>query len=286
MSHAGFAALAALGLTPRHDRLDVEQRFTCWHCGRGPGDKTLAAKLRADGGWVAHCHRCQWAAGGKGESQPKARVAAPSPQPLGTLAPSWGRFYRESAPVRGTLGEVYLKHRACPIPPAEGALRFHARAFHWLSGRRGPALVALATDAIDRTPRTLHLTFLAADGRGKANLKPPRLLLPKHNKAGAVVRLWPDEAVTHGLGIAEGIESALSLALAGLPVWAAIDAGNLAAFPVLGGIEELSVAVDRDPAGERAADELAHRWITAGRRVRLVKPKAGDLNDVATGTYE
>jgi hypothetical protein len=143
----------------------------------------------------------------------------------------------------------------------------------------------MATDALDRAPRTLHLTFIAADGRGKAELQPPRLLLPKHHKAGAVVRLWPDDAVTLGLGIAEGIESALSLALAGLPVWAAIDAGNLAAFPVLGGIDELTVAVDRDPAGERAADELAHRWITAGRRVRLVKPKAGDLNDVATGAY-
>ena len=286
MSDSAPAAPGALGVTPRHDRPDVEQRLPCPRCDRGARDTALAFRFKAGGGWVAHCHRCHWAAGSKGESQPGARVADPAPQPLGTLAPSWGRFYRESAPVRGTLGEAYLRHRACAIPPAQGALRFHGRAFHWLSGRRAPALVALATDAIDRTPRTLHLTFLSADGNGKADLQPPRLLLPKHNKAGAVVRLWPDEAVTLGLGIAEGIESALSLALAGLPVWAAIDAGNLAAFPVLGGIEELAVAVDRDPAGERAADELAHRWITAGRRVRLVKPKAGDLNDVATGTYE
>jgi len=89
-----------------------------------------------------------------------------------------------------------LRQRACALPPPDGALRFHGRAFHWISGARGPALVALASDAIDRTPRTLHLTFIAANGRGKAELTPPRLLLPKHNKAGAVVRLWPDDLLT------------------------------------------------------------------------------------------
>jgi hypothetical protein len=181
------------------------------------------------------------------------------------------------------LAETYLGHRDCALPPDGSHLRFHPAALHWVSDVKAPALVALATDAETLEARTLHLTFLAGDGQDKAQLRPPRLLLPHHAKAGAVVRLWPDEHVERVLGIAEGIETALSLAHAGVPVWAAIDAGNLARLPVLGGIEELLVAVDRDPAGETAAPLLARRWSAAGVIVRLVLPKAGDLNDVATG---
>jgi hypothetical protein len=274
------------GLSPRHDRIGVEQRLPCPHCDRGERDTALSFRFDPAGGWVAHCHRCGWKAGARSEvarHAPIARRDIPS-YPAG-LARPWARFWRECEPIRGTLGERYLRARACALPPADGDLRFHPRAYHWIADHRAPALVGLASDVRDRTPRTLHLTFLALDGRGKATLEPPRLLLPRHEKAGAVIRLWPDEAVTTVLGVAEGIESALSLAHAGLPVWAAIDAGNLAELPLLDGIEDLAIAVDRDAAGERAADALAHRWVTAGRRVRLVKPRAGDLNDVATGLY-
>jgi putative DNA primase/helicase len=79
-----------------------------------------------------------------------------------------------------------------------------------------------------------------------------------------VCRLWPDDFVSHGLGVAEGIETALSLAHAYTPCWAAIDAGNLAALPVLAGVEVLVIAQDRDPAGEMAASDCADRWAAAG----------------------
>lgn len=275
------------GLVPRHERVGVDQRLPCPHCDRGPRDSAASFRYTEAGGWIAHCFRCGWKAGARGDNGPRAPMAQrPMPTQRAGLARNWARFWRECGPIRGTPAETYLRGRECVLPPPDGDLRFHPRAYHWIAERRAPALVALATGALDRAPKTLHLTFLAADGRGKAALQPARLLLPRHEKAGAVVRLFPDEAVTTGLGLSEGIESALSLAHVGLPVWAAIDAGNLAELPVLDGIEELAIAVDRDPAGERAADSIAHRWITAGRRVRLVKPRAGDLNDIATGAYE
>jgi hypothetical protein len=93
--------------------------------------------------------------------------------------------------------------------------------------------------------------------------------------------------VTLCLGIGEGIESTLSLRelpeFGASPVWALLSAGGVAAFPVLSGIECLWIAVDRDPAGERAAHACAERWRAAGREVFLVKPKAerADLNDIA-----
>lgn len=84
------------------------------------------------------------------------------------------------------------------------------------------------------------------------------------------MRLWPDEDVTTALGVGEGIETTLALqALAGVPVWSCLDAGNLATFPVLPGIEVLHLAVDRDEnrVGQRAALEVAERWQEAGREV-------------------
>jgi hypothetical protein len=105
-------------------------------------------------------------------------------------------------------------------------------------------------------------------------------LLKNHRKTGGVIRLWPDDWVSRGLAIAEGIETALSLARGFVPVWCCIDAGNLAAFPVLTGIESLTVAVDHDPAGLKAYASVAGRWRESGREVRRLLSAAGqDFND-------
>jgi phage/plasmid primase-like uncharacterized protein len=111
---------------------------------------------------------------------------------------------------------------------------------------------------------------------------PPRLLLGGHRKAGGVIRLWPDEALTNGLAIAEGIESALSLAQAFQPVWALIDSGNLSKFPPLPGVESLTIAVDHDDAGQSAADDCAAQWYDAGAEVHTVMADriGHDLNDL------
>ena len=95
------------------------------------------------------------------------------------------------------------------------------------------------------------------------------------------IRLWPDEAVTTGLAVCEGIETALSMAHAYTPAWSCIDAGNLAALPVLAGIECLVIGADHDEAGLRAAQDCADRWAAAGVDVAVVAPKAAraDWND-------
>jgi hypothetical protein len=134
--------------------------------------------------------------------------------------------------------------------------------------------VALVTDILTHAPISLHRTWVRADG-SKADVDTPRLLLGGHRKAGGVIRLWPDEAVTTGLAVAEGIETALSVAHVFRPVWAVIDAGNLARFPILDGIEALTIAVDDDPAGIRAAGECAERWAQADREATLVEVPHG-----------
>ena len=82
------------------------------------------------------------------------------------------------------------------------------------------------------------------------------------------------------MAIAEGIETALSLAWAYKPVWSCIDAGHVAAMPVLPGVETLVIGADNDPAGQKAATECAERWAAADVEVLVTRQAANDLNDV------
>ena len=56
------------------------------------------------------------------------------------------------------------------------------------------------------------------------------MLGPSRN---AVVKLCADEDVTVGLGLAEGLETALTVLgnFAFAPIWAALSAGTIATFP-------------------------------------------------------
>ena len=63
------------------------------------------------------------------------------------------------------------------------------------------------------------------------------------------------------------------------PVWCCGGAGNLAGFPVLGGIEALTIAADADEPGQKAAEGVAQRWQEAGREAVIIAPPTGDLAD-------
>jgi Toprim domain len=100
--------------------------------------------------------------------------------------------------------------------------------------------------------------------------------------ANCVIRLWPDDAVERGLLIGEGIETTLAAAtriqLRGTllrPAWATGDAGHLEKFPVLPGVEALTVLVDHDEngRGQRAATDCVRRWTAAGREVTQLIPR-------------
>jgi hypothetical protein len=84
-----------------------------------------------------------------------------------------------------------------------------------------------------------------------------------------------------GLALAEGVESALAgMALGLVPMWATGSVGGIAAFPVLSGIEALTIYAETGAASEKAIEEIGARWSSAGREVDVVVPRAGsDLND-------
>ena len=284
-----MSALAEHGIVPRHDRIGT-QRLACPECDRGPRDAALAVTIKDDRIALWLCHRCGFKGAVRGGRESFARppqtqiVKRAEPERYDTLAPHWRVFWDDCGRITPeTIGARYLESRNCALPPIDGDLRQHAECWHSPSQQRLPALVALITDVVTRAPLSLHFTFLKRDGSGKADVEQQRLLLPKHRKAGGVIRLWPDDAVTYSIGLAEGIESALSLAHAHTPVWATIDAGNLSTLQALHGIESVIIAVDHDDAGLKAAHAFAVRWTNSGKDVRLVMPidLGQDLNDVA-----
>ena len=277
-----------------------QHRMRCPACGKDRrSDKTLGVTVDHTGKGVAHCFRCAYvethtpglphsamqpfhirqgrhSVSGK----PLPRVAVQTPAQHEALSPAGRALWHAAHPVTpGTPAAHYLNMRRCVLPPEHGHLRWLPNHRH-PAGHRGPCMLGLLTDATTAEWKSLHFTWI--EGGRKADVQPPRLLLAGHRKAGTVCRLWPDDEVLAGLAVAEGIETALSLAHAYKPVWACIDAGNLAAFPALLGIETLVIGQDRDPAGERAAAECAARWVAAGKTVLVTQQAANDVNDTAT----
>jgi putative DNA primase/helicase len=185
-------------------------------------------------------------------------------------------IWSEAVPPAGTLVEAYLASRGLSLLPG-APLRFHPACPR--DRERLPAMIAQMTEPETAAPAGIHRTFLAPDGSGKAPGQAKMML-----GAAGVIRLVGDAEVTAGLGITEGIENALAIMSRGWsPVWAAGSAGAIASFPVLAGIESLTIFADADEngAGTKAARTCATRWAAAGRQVDVHYPPSGsDWNDV------
>jgi putative DNA primase/helicase len=216
-----------------------------------------------------------------GESGP---VSAPNHRPCHAIAPSAPRtalakLWRAAVPIAGTIAETYLRDaRGIRMPAWPADLRFHP---HCPRGAdRLPAMLAVMRDPVAGQAVGLHRTFLAADGADRLRDPMGKAML---GHAGMVM-LSPFAEVTQGLHIAEGVESALSALAIGLePAWAAASAGGIARFPVLAGIDAITILADADGPGRAAAETCAARWADAGCEARIILPlRAGtDFNDIA-----
>ena len=207
---------------------------------------------------------------------------APSPRvpnaPGGTPAAA-SRLFAASQPVAGTLAETYLTSRGIRHFAASTALRFHPKCGHRDEGQTKPvprpAMIAAVTDGAGAL-QGVHRTWLAPDGQGKAAVEVPRRAMG--HLLGNAVRFSPCDDV---LALGEGIETMLSVSQAapGLPVWAALSSGHLGGVLLPEGVLRLYIAVDRDPAGHRAAERLSARAAEVGVHVILLEPRLGDFND-------
>jgi phage/plasmid primase-like uncharacterized protein len=181
-------------------------------------------------------------------------------------------IWRATQPL-GPEAIAYFNRRGIDIDavPEHGGLRFH---------QRHQCIVGRFTTATGNQPRGIWRRPITGEK--------PKALGPM---AGGVLRLWPDESVEQGLVLGEGVETTLAAATRIThrgtllqPAWAACSAGNMESFPVLAGIEALTLLVDNDVSGtgQKAAATCAARWSAAGREVTRLTPKhAGDnFNDL------
>jgi putative DNA primase/helicase len=217
-------------------------------------------------------------------AKPSAPVTTPKPKQNNDDGERLRRadgIWRASVPIAGTPGETWLAARGIDIAavPEHGGLRFHPRC-PWELGE-APCIVARFTDARTNAPLGIHRRPITIKEKPKAF----GLI------GGGVIRLWPDEDIAEGLVIGEGVETTLAAATRIehrctllQPAWACGSAGTLAAFPVLAGIEALTILVDNDlsGAGQKAARQCAERLALAGREVTLLTPDdlGTDFNDL------
>ena len=278
-----MSGLAPLGIVLRDHCHPGEHRAGCPHCAMlkpRPGDDALAVRVESDGSATWLCHRCGW----KGalaadrqyhEHRPRARPAAPEPDRAATLRAALALWNSAKPIAADTLAGRYLAGRGCALPHPDADLRFVERHRH-PSGHVGPALVALVTYAETGKPLTVHRTWIAPDGSGKAPIERPRLLWPGLPSRG-VVRLCDDADAMLGLCVGEGLKTVLTAARGFTPAWACLDAWHLKTLPVLAGLDCLTIVADHDApnpqtgirAGEDAVINCARRWLAAGVEVRI-----------------
>lgn len=196
-------------------------------------------------------------------------------------------------------GRIYLNSRGIGMRAiSQDALRFHpSLPYHDQEGNKlgeFPSLVAAIRNA-DGELVTLHRTYLSSEGT-KAKVPgggPTKKMMPiPHGMdvKGCSIPLL-DIGNSGVLGIAEGMETALSAARAtGIPTWAAVSAVLLECFEVPKGVGTVVIWADKDRSrtGEVSAQALAQRLEAQGVNVHIMLPataipalaKSVDWNDV------
>jgi putative DNA primase/helicase len=276
------------------DRFTFDNRkgrgdFYCRGCGAGDGFELLH---RVHGWTFPEARRRVLEAAGISREGPAVTpiqaLHRPSPPPAAPATPTTRvlSIARSACAIADCPDAVaYLERRGLWPLPAGCMLKAHAALDYWQDGKRIARHSGLVGEVRDATGElvTVHVTYLA-DGRKIEGHEPRKLLTKTEGREGCAVRLMPASEV---LGIAEGIETALSAAvLDSAPVWAALNTSLLAKFEPPAGVTTLRIYADRDTPGLLAAGQLMERL--QGRvRLELRAPPAQfkDFNDVLASRH-
>ena len=178
----------------------------------------------------------------------------------------------------------YLASRGLAVEDARDAgLRFRPDAWVQVEGRKRelPALLA-PIRAPDGTLEGLQRTFLAPDG-GKARIADPKRTSGRLH-SGAV--WWPAADDARHVVLAEGVEDALAVRRAlgahgrrHIAIAAAVSAGRIPQVALPPGTVRVTLAQDRDRAGEEAWAALVRRHAGPDVLVGRIVAGAKDAND-------
>ena len=192
------------------------------------------------------------------------------------------RIWAEAKDPRGTFVETYLKSRMLDLPDeaANEAIRSHGRCK--FGAEWHPAMICLVRDIITNKFLGVHRTALNPD-RTAITRDGKTCRMSLGSIVGGAIKLDPDEDVTQGICIGEGVETCLAGRQMGFrPVWSVLSTGGVAGFPILPGVDGLHIFRENDANGasQQATEACARRRYEAGRDVVFVDPDtAKDLND-------
>lgn len=174
---------------------------------------------------------------------------------------------------------VYLTNRLGRFWAFQG-LRYAPAAFHAEERSRFPVMVAQIVSPQEQCVN-LHLTYLRPNGL-KADIAKPKMVMAGRLPDGCAIRLGPER---ERMGVAEGIETALSAAiLYKMPVWACVNGTLLSKWHPPATAKEIVIFGDNDQnfTGQAKAYHLANRLeVQFKRRAQVfIPPQAGqDWND-------
>lgn len=177
--------------------------------------------------------------------------------------------------------DKYLSTRGITLRSKSLHKHFQCYSSH---GKTFPAMLALVKD-FEGKGVTIHRTYLTLEGR-KQEIDSCRELMSGKIPEGSAIRLMEP---TLNLGIAEGIETALSAAqLFGIPVWSAINAVLLEKWVPPEAVTNIFIFGDSDTsyAGQKSAYVLANKLAIKGLSVQVHIPNSGDWNDEIMKTRE
>lgn len=249
------------------DRFAVNIQKQAWHCrGCNQGGNVISL--------VQHVHGCNFREAVACLTGEDATPALARGRPAAGPATDNGdnrekalALWREGDDPRPTVVKLYLNSRALELDDdlAGEVLRWHPRI---------GAMLGLFRNILTGEPQAISRTFLDREGKklGRKFLGPV---------AGAAIMLDAFDEVLEGLHAGEGVETCMAARQLRLrPCWALGSAPAVAAVPVLGGVECLTLLRENDQASKRACEACAARWHAAGREVFINQPTAGkDLND-------
>lgn len=259
----------------------------CSHTRRKKLEKCLGVTVDEKGvAWG--CNHCSWTGGDLYSRDTVPRASKPPATQTRRAAPHLKEnvvnrtaaplaLWKESGEPRGTVVETYLKRRGLELfdDVAGRVVRFHA-ACPFGPGQRHPAIItafrSIATDEV----QAVHRTALNPDGSkiGRMMLGPV---------AGAAIKIDGDQDVEQGLTVGEGFETCLAGRMMGFrPSWSLGSANAIASFPLLAGIDALTILGETDDSGAnaKAVRACGNRWAAAGREVIVATPRqGGDMNN-------
>lgn len=191
--------------------------------------------------------------------------------------------FNRMLPLKGTLGETYLKSRGIDILPFKNVRYSESQKFDKYNSYS--AMYGMMTTS-DHQPVYGHATFLVGSTKLKHdNAKKMYKLKDSYDDCLAVKMFNYDKT----LGISEGIETALSSAqMYDLPVWSTLNSNYMKKFVAPKGVEHLIVFADNDANGTglEAAFTCGRKNILMPNDIKYVDimwpRERGDFNDILT----